>query len=111
MKKVKAVKLDIDNCRDRVLRLTTNSSRMGDMVLDNDGDALYYQAAFEDGFDLWKKDFKDNSTKLLMKGVGGGHMMPDKDCKNLYVCTDRMIKKVDLGSSQIKNVPFESRFN
>lgn len=111
VKKVKAVKLDIDNCRDRVLRLTTNSSRMGDMVLDNDGDALYYQAAFEDGFDLWKKDFKDNSTKLLMKGVGGGRMMPDKDCKNLYVCTDRMIKKVDLGSSQIKNVPFESRFN
>ena len=46
--------LDTVNCRDRVIRLTVNSSRLGDFVLDPKGETLYYQAAFEGGYDLWK---------------------------------------------------------
>ncbi len=111
VKKVEPVKLDLDNCRDRVVRLTANSSRLGDVVLNNDGDVLYYLSAFEGDFDLWKHDLKENSTKLLMKGVGNGQLVADKDCKNLYVCTNQSIKKVDLGGNAIKNVEFESRFN
>ncbi len=41
VKKVKPVSLDLENCRDRVIRLTVNSSRMGDMVLSDDGNVLY----------------------------------------------------------------------
>lgn len=110
-KKEEPVKLDLDNCRDRVLRLTVNSCRLGDAVLSNDGNALYYQAAFEGGFDLWKHDLQDKSTKIVLKGVGGGGMLADKDFKNLYLCSGGGIKKIDIGSNSSKNVDFEARFN
>ncbi len=38
---VKPLQLDVENCRDRVIRLTVNSSRLGDAVLSNTGDTLY----------------------------------------------------------------------
>lgn len=110
-KKEEPVKLDLDNCRDRVLRLTVNSCRLGDAVLSNDGNALYYQAAFEGGFDLWKHDLQDKSTKIVLKGVGGGGMLADKDFKNLYLCSGGGIKKIDIGGNSSKNVDFEARFN
>ncbi len=110
-KKEEPVKLDLDNCRDRVLRLTVNSCRLGDAVLSNDGNALYYQAAFEGGYDLWKHDLQDKSTKIVLKGVGGGGMLADKDFKNLYLCSGGGIKKIDIGGNSSKNVDFEARFN
>lgn len=110
-KKEEPVKLYLDNCRDRVLRLTVNSCRLGDAVLSNDGNALYYQAAFEGGYDLWKHDLQDKSTKIVLKGVGGGGMLADKDFKNLYLCSGGGIKKIDIGSNSSKNVDFEARFN
>ena len=110
-KKEEPIKLDLDNCRDRVLRLTVNSCRLGDAVLSNDGNALYYQAAFEGGYDLWKHDLQDKSTKIVLKGVGGGGMLADKDFKNLYLCSGGGIKKIDIGSNSSKNVTFEARFN
>ena len=58
--------------------LTINSSNMGDAVLTPKGDKLYYCAAFESGYDLWERNFKENSTKILIKGVGGGRMFADK---------------------------------
>ena len=78
VEKVKPLELDIENCRDRIVRLTANSSHMGDAVLSEDGDKLYYQAAFEDDYDLWQHDLKDGSTNLVMKGVGQGNLQTDK---------------------------------
>lgn len=90
---MKPLELDIENCRDRIVRLTANSSHMGDAVLSKDGDKLYYQAAFEDDYDLWQHDLKDGSTKLVMKGVGQGNLQTDKDVKNLFICNGSSIKK------------------
>lgn len=72
---------DLENCRDRIVRLTVNSSHLGDAVLTPKGDKLYYQAAFEGGYDLWEHDLKENKTKIVMKSVGGGAMYPDKKVK------------------------------
>ena len=71
-KEVKPLVFDLENSRDRVIRLTVNSSRLGDAVLTPKGDKLYYQAAFESGYDLWEHDLKENKTKIVMKKVGGG---------------------------------------
>ena len=111
MEKVKPLELDIENCRDRIVRLTANSSHMGDAVLSKDGDKLYYQAAFEDDYDLWQHDLKDGSTKLVMKGVGQGNLQTDKDVKNLFICNGSSIKKVDLSGFSTKNISFEANFN
>jgi len=112
VKKVKPLEFDLENCRDRVVRITVNSSHLGDAVLTPKGDKLYYQASFEDGYDLWMHDLKENKTNIVLKGVGGGMMIPDKDSENLYMCTrGGGIKKVSISSGSAKPVEFEAFFN
>ncbi len=108
---VPALQFDLDNCRDRIARLTVNSSHLGGAVLSNGGDTLYYQAAFEGGMDLWKHDLRENKTEIVLKGVGSGPMMASKDGKNLFVCTGSGIKKIDLAKSKPEPVNFEANFN
>lgn len=107
--KVEPLKLDLDNCRDRVMRLTVNSSHMGDAVLTPDGATLYYQARFEGGTDLWKHDIREGRTQIVAKGIGG-QVVADKDVKNLYLCGGS-IRKFSLANAQTTNIAFEARFN
>ena len=109
--KVKPLELDFENCRDRVVRLTVNSSNMGDAIIDSKGEKVYYQAAFEGGYDLWCHDLKEGSTTLMMKGIGGGGFVADKNIKNLFLCNGSSIKKIDLGSKATTNIDFEAPFN
>lgn len=109
-KEVEPLKFDLDNCRDRIIRLTVNASHLGDFALDKDGTALYYQSRFEGGYDLWKHDLKENSTRLVSKGIGGGGLVWNKDMTSLYLCAGT-IKKYDVGPGSIKNIDFEANFN
>jgi len=108
---VPALQFDLENCRDRIVRLTVNSSHLGDYVLSSGGDTLYYQAAFEGGMDLWKHDLRENKTEIVLKDVGRGPMMADKAGKNLFVCTGSGIKKIDLAKGKPEAVNFEADFN
>ena len=108
---VEPLQFDLENCRDRVARLTVNSSRLGDAVLSNGGDTLYYQAAFEGGMDLWKHDLRENKTEIVLKDVGRAPMLADKDKKNLFLCTSKGIKKIDLAKGKPEPVNFEADFN
>ena len=107
---VEPLEFDLENCRDRIVRLTVNSSRLGDAVLSAKGDKLYYQAAFEDGYDLWVHDLKENKTSIVMKNIGYGAMMTDKKQENLYICNSS-IKKVNMEKGESKNVEFNALFN
>ena len=108
---IKPLQFDLENCRDRVVRITVNSSQLGDAVLNPEGDVLYYQAAFEGGYDLWKHDLKEGKTQIVMKEVGGGSLEADKEFKNLYLCVRNGIKKVDLAKQSSSNISFEARFD
>ena len=108
---VEPLKFDLENCRDRVVRLTVNSSRLGDAILSPGGDTLYYQAAFEKGMDLWKHDMRENKTEIVLKDIGHGEMKADKDFKNLFVCTGTGIKKVDISKGSATPIDFEAEFN
>lgn len=110
-KEVKPLVFDLENNRDRVLRLTVNSSRLGDAILTPKGDKLYYQAAFESGFDLWEHDLKENKTKIVMKKVGRGALLPDKKGENLFLCSQGSIKKVTVAGGETKPVEFEAFFD
>lgn len=105
----KTLKFDLANCRDRVIRLTVNSSHMADAILSPGGDTLYYQAKFEGGYDLWKHDLAENKTEIVMKNVGYG-LEADKDFKNLYVYNNG-IKQIDLAKNSQKGIDFEANFN
>lgn len=107
---VEPLEFDLENCRDRVIRLTVNSSRLGDAVLSAKGDKLYYQAAFEDGYDLWVHDLKENKTSIVMKNIGYGAMMTDKKQDNLYLCNSS-IRKVNMEKGESKTVEFSATFN
>ena len=108
---VPALQFDLENCRDRIIRLTVNSSRLGDYVLSKGGDTLYYQAAFEGGMDLWKHDLREKKTEIVLKDVGYGGMKADKDGKNLFLCTGSGIKKIDLAKGKPEPVAYEANFN
>ena len=110
-KKSEEIKLDLEHCSDRVVRLTANSSHMGDMLLSADGTTLYYQAAFEGGYDLWKRDLIEGNTNIMMKGVGGGAMFPDKDFKHIFMATGMSIKKINVATGKPGVVPVEFVFN
>lgn len=105
----KTLKFDLANCRDRVVRLTVNSSHMADAILSPGGDTLYYQAKFEGGYDLWKHDLVENKTEIVMKNVGYG-LEADKDFKNLYVYNNG-IRQIDLAKNSQKGIDFEANFN
>ncbi len=109
-KEVKPLKFDLENRKDRIKRLTINSSHMADAVLTPKGDKLYYCAAFEGGYDLWERDFRENKTKLLIKNVGAGSLFADKKGENLFLISGGMLKKVDIKSSQVKPIAFEADF-
>ncbi|MBR5541428.1 MAG: PD40 domain-containing protein, partial [Bacteroides sp.] len=108
---VKPLTFDLENCRDRIVRLTQHSSSLGDAVLSKKGDKLYYQASFEKGSDLWCQDLKENSTKLILKDIGRGMMIPDKKGENFYLCTRGGIKQVTIKDGKSKPVAFDAIFD
>ena len=103
--------LDLENCRKRVVRVTANSSSLGDAVMTTKGDTLYYQAAFEDGYDLWKHDLLEDKTEIVLKSVGYGRMGTDAKMKELYLTSRGGIKKIDLAKGKSTPVDFEAIFN
>lgn len=87
---VKTIKIEFEGLENRIVRLTPNSSRLGDAIISKDGESLYYFSAFEDKPDLWKMDLRKHETKLLSKG-GSGSLQMDKD-GNLYSLGSSMMK-------------------
>ena len=110
-KPVEPLKFDLANRKDRIMRLTVNSSFLGDAVLTQKGDKLYYCAAFEHGYDLWEHNFKENTTKLLIKGVGGGTMFPDKKGENIFLVSGGQLKKIEIKDSKTKPIAFKAEFS
>ena len=108
---IKPLTFDLENRFDRIVRLTVNSSRLGDAVMSPKGDILYYLAAFEGDYDLWEHKLKENTTKILLKGVGGGSLIPDKEGKNIFMCTGGRLKKIEIAGSKITPIEFEAFFD
>ena len=84
------MKIEFEGLEDRIVRLTPNSSRLGDAIVSKDGESLYYFSAFEGKPDLWKMDLRKHETKLLSKG-GSGYLQMDND-GNLYSLGSSMMK-------------------
>ena len=103
------LKLDLENAEYRVMRLTVNSSNLGDAVLSKDGKKLYYLASFEGGMDLWVHDLKENSTRILSKGAGYGSLILSDDGNSIFMNTGR-IKKINVASGEITPIEMEGIF-
>lgn len=104
-KKAEPIKIEFEGLADRIVRLTPNSSSLGDAILSKDGEKLYYYASFEKGADLWKIDLRERDVKLLSKGSGrGGALSMDKD-GNIYSLGAEM-KKMDGKSEKFTPIKY-----
>ncbi|MGB3466154.1 MAG: S41 family peptidase, partial [Cyclobacteriaceae bacterium] len=106
--KVKPLQFDKENMRDRVARFTIHSSRIGDAVLSEKGDKLYYLSQFEGSQNLWETNLRTKETKMVLKlGSSGGSLMWDKDRKNLYLVSGGKISKLDPEKKSKKSVKID----
>jgi len=108
----KPLKIELDQIRNRILRLTINSSDLNDWVMSGEGDKLYYLSRFEKGYDLWVHDFRKKETKLLVK-LGGkrSSLQISKDGKHLFVFSDGRITRITLAGNQRKAISYSAEFD
>lgn len=107
--KAKDIVVELKNIEDRIVRLTPNSSDMGSTIISKDGEALYYLAAFEGGYDLWKMDLRKKDTKLLHKmDAGWASMEMDKEGKSLFLLGGKGMQKMDLPTGELKPITYRA---
>lgn len=104
------LKFNLDNLEERMVRMTINSSKLGDAVLTPDGSKLYYLAAFEGGQDLWVHDFENKSTRILSKMGAGGKLELSKDGRTLYLLSGGQVRIVNQGNGQMKQLKYKADF-
>lgn len=102
----KGLKLMLEGREDRIDRLTTASSNIGDFFISPDGRKVYYSASFGGGMDLRVRDLDDGSERVLTGGVGGG-FTPSADGKAIYLGGGN-IRKISLDNGQTKQIPFSA---
>lgn len=101
---------DLASRRDRIVRVTSNSSSLADVVLSKDGNKLYYLCSIDGAPDLWERDFKEGTNKILVKGAGWGGLEFDKDGKNLFMLSGGGFKKIDM-SGKVTPIVFNAQFD
>lgn len=107
--KTKDIVVELKGLEDRIVRLTPNSSDLGSTILSKDGETLYYLAAFEGGFDLWKMDLRKKETKLLHKmNPGWASMELDKEGKNLFLLSSTTMQKMELPAETLKPLTYKA---
>lgn len=105
----KDIVVELKNIEDRIVRLTPNSSDLGDAIISKDGEKLYYLSAFEGGYDMWKMDLRKKDTKLLHKmDARWASMEMDKDGKNIFLLGGNAIQKMDAGSEKLTPVSYKA---
>lgn len=109
-KEVEPLKFELENRRDRIIRLTPNSSSVVDAMLNKDGDKLYYLTRFEKDYDLWEYDLKKRSSKILSKATGAGELHTDKDGKNILLLSRGQLKKIDLAKGSVTPIKIAAQF-
>lgn len=106
----KDIVVELDGIEDRIVRVTPNSSDIASAMINKDGDALYYLSAFEKGYDLWKMDLRDHSTKLLNKmNSRWASIQPTKDGKELFILGSSTMQKLTVSGDKLKSISFNAQ--
>lgn len=106
---VKEIVVETEGIEDRIVRLTPNSSSIASAIISEDGESLYYLAAFEGGFDMWKMDLRKHETKLLHKmDTGWANMETDKEGKAIFILGGNNMQKMDAASESLKPITFRA---
>jgi len=105
----KDIKIEFDGIRDRMVRLTINSSSMSDAVMSADGEKLFYLTKFEKDYDLWVHEFRENNTKLIANLSGYGKSLKmDKDGNNLFLLSGGKILKISTKNYKKTTISYQA---
>lgn len=105
----KDIKIDLDEIRDRFVRLTINSSSLSDAVMSADGEKLFYLTKFEKDYNLWVHEFRENNTKLITKLSGYGRSLKiDKEGENLFLLSGGRIVKVSTKNYEKTTISYKA---
>lgn len=101
----KAINIEFDGLRDRIVRVTTKSCALQGATVSKDGETLYYIASsLGKGSELWAQNMVKGETRMLQKLSSGGNMVPDKD-GNIFILGSE-IRKMDAKTQKIEPVTF-----
>ena len=108
-KKEEKLVLDLDDRKDRIVKLTRFSGRLGDHYLTQDGKKLYYSVRLERSSDLCVLDLEDNSVKVLIKGLTGS-FYPSSDDKYIFLHTGSGVSRISTASGKRESIAFSGEF-
>ncbi len=108
--KTEKLVLDLENRKDRIVRLTRFSGRLGDHYLTQDGKKLYYMTRLEKGTDLCMLDLEDNSIKVVSKGVYGS-FYPTADDKYIFLLSGNGVSKISTASGSKEGISFSGEYD
>lgn len=108
--KAKTVAVDVDGIADRVVRVTPYSSSIASAAISKDGESLYYLSAFDGGYDLWKMNLREHSTKLINKlNSKWAALEQDKDGKNIFVLGAAKMGKITVASDKYEAISYKAK--
>ncbi len=107
--KAEKVVLDLENRKDRIVKLTRFSGRLGDHYLTQDGKKLFYMTRLEKGMDLCMLNMEDNSVKVVQKDVYGS-LYPTADDKHMFLLSGNGVTKISTANGSKENISFSGEF-
>ncbi|MEM1144461.1 MAG: S41 family peptidase [Pseudomonadota bacterium] len=103
-----AVVFDPVESAERQARLTIHSSDLAGFALDAEAARLYYLSAFEDGYDLWTHDFREQETKKLIAiGADSADLALTKSNDHVVILADGVLTKAKLGGPSTALEPLQ----
>lgn len=105
-KEIEPIIVELEDRKDRIVRLTTHSSDLGSSVISDDSKKLYYMAKFEKGYNLWETNLRTKETKILAplnsKSQGSIEMGPKGEI--LYLLSSGKLSKVTLAEGKKEEI-------
>ncbi len=108
--KAEKIELDLENRKDRIVKLTRFSGRLGDHYLTQDGKKLYYMTRLEKSTDLCMLNLEDNSIKVVSKGVYGS-FYPTADDKYIFLLSGSGVSKISTSNGSRENISFNGTYD
>ncbi len=82
------------------------------MLLDKEGENLYYLTSTGDGTNLWRTKFKENETKIVTNLDGGySSLQFDKKEKHIFLNNRGSLKKIEVPDGKMEGISYSSEMN
>ncbi len=101
--------MELDGIEDRIVRVTPASSDIGGYIFSKDGENLYYLAAFEKAYDLWKINLRKRDVRLINKlNTSPLNFGMDKKGDNIFLLGSSSLKKMNANSESMTPITFSA---